>query len=551
MAVELNTRGDFTVENFFRLSSVNGIRTLTHCEDRKHLVTRVTVVESAQLYDWCEKDDIVLTTGYSFYGSPERLLSQIKPLKEVGIAALCIRNTPRNPQLGEEVIAEAERNALPIFQLPITSVFSNIVQESMEQILARRIRIFQDIHQTTEMLLSAMWGADTPEKGLQVVEKAFHNPVMIFDDENELILTPQTQAMLNGSIQEQLIHQIYTGEAETVFVIEEDGSKKTIPLHIFDTDSAGGTVMLLLEYSSRLSDIDIIILNQIGHSLVLEMKNALLIKKIRRKYKNMFIEDLLAGRLGDDPVKIVINGQTDGYRLQVDKPYRVIAINLGTDDEALGFSQKEVSFIRQIILNLDPNILFTVEQGKLILIQEDMNDSQKQRERLRVLAKKLDYVMNKGKMSFCVSDPLPLQKLNRAYAQAMKISEICEKTNHAAQTVTAKDLGPDYLLSMLPQEAALTYYRRILGDIKEHDDRHNGSLLETLRVYLEVNCSKQAAAEKMHIHYNTMVYRLNRIEELLACHLSDAQIQFQLGIAFRLGALFLNPGKKKVSEKLE
>ncbi len=65
------------------------------------------------------------------------------------------------------------------------------------------------------------------------------------------------------------------------------------------------------------------------------------------------------------------------------------------------------------------------------------------------------------------------------------------------------------------REEFLASLRSLLGPLSSFDREHNASLCETLKVFLECDRSCKEAAEILHIHRNTLRYRLSKIEELL------------------------------------
>ena len=63
--------------------------------------------------------------------------------------------------------------------------------------------------------------------------------------------------------------------------------------------------------------------------------------------------------------------------------------------------------------------------------------------------------------------------------------------------------------------------RRVLGPVLAYDEAHDAHLLQSLRVFLQENRSWQRAAERLHVHKQTLVYRIRRVEELTSRRLSD------------------------------
>lgn len=76
----------------------------------------------------------------------------------------------------------------------------------------------------------------------------------------------------------------------------------------------------------------------------------------------------------------------------------------------------------------------------------------------------------------------------------------------------------------------------LLPEIKilEEFDKHNGTdYMETLRVYLYERNDLNRAAARLHLHRNTLTYRLRKIEELIGSgfHEADGAWRLQIGLA--------------------
>ncbi|MCQ6561040.1 PucR family transcriptional regulator [Paenibacillus mendelii] len=57
--------------------------------------------------------------------------------------------------------------------------------------------------------------------------------------------------------------------------------------------------------------------------------------------------------------------------------------------------------------------------------------------------------------------------------------------------------------------------------LREHDQEHKSDFIRTISVYLSCNCNPKQSASMLHIHVNTLNYRLNRISEITGHHLKD------------------------------
>jgi DNA-binding PucR family transcriptional regulator len=56
-------------------------------------------------------------------------------------------------------------------------------------------------------------------------------------------------------------------------------------------------------------------------------------------------------------------------------------------------------------------------------------------------------------------------------------------------------------------------------------------LRETLAAFLEGGSSHVAAARRLHVHQNTVAYRVRRAEELLDAPIADHRLELELALA--------------------
>ena len=58
--------------------------------------------------------------------------------------------------------------------------------------------------------------------------------------------------------------------------------------------------------------------------------------------------------------------------------------------------------------------------------------------------------------------------------------------------------------------------------------------MRTLDMYFKCRQNAKKAANEMYIHYNTFLYRLDRIRQILKLDIENPNIQLQLQIAMKL-----------------
>lgn len=73
-----------------------------------------------------------------------------------------------------------------------------------------------------------------------------------------------------------------------------------------------------------------------------------------------------------------------------------------------------------------------------------------------------------------------------------------------------------------------------LFELKRYDRQHQSELFHTLNMLIRCGCNDKETCQKLHIHRNTLSYRLERIKELTNLDLTDPEVQFDLSFSFRI-----------------
>ncbi|MCX4095362.1 helix-turn-helix domain-containing protein [Nocardia sp. alder85J] len=89
------------------------------------------------------------------------------------------------------------------------------------------------------------------------------------------------------------------------------------------------------------------------------------------------------------------------------------------------------------------------------------------------------------------------------------------------------------LLTAVPDELQRRFAERVLGPVVDYDRRTGAGLLETLEIFLGCAGSWRQAADRMHLHLNTVRYRIGRVEELTGRDLGRLDDRLDLFLAVR------------------
>lgn len=89
-------------------------------------------------------------------------------------------------------------------------------------------------------------------------------------------------------------------------------------------------------------------------------------------------------------------------------------------------------------------------------------------------------------------------------------------------------------LSQSPQVFKNSFFYRALQTLSDYENRHNVKILQILHTYLQCERRATEACARLHMHRNTVLYHIKRIEEVLGVSLDDPEIRLKLLLGFKL-----------------
>ncbi|MFD8595542.1 PucR family transcriptional regulator [Kitasatospora sp. NPDC059646] len=121
-----------------------------------------------------------------------------------------------------------------------------------------------------------------------------------------------------------------------------------------------------------------------------------------------------------------------------------------------------------------------------------------------------------------------------------------EEARHAHRIAAARTgrvgvAGPDelashvLLLAAVPDEVRRAFRARLLDPVTAYDREHQADLVHTLEAFLRADGSWTRCAAGLHVHVNTLRYRIGRIEELTGRDLSRLEDRVDFYLALQAG----------------
>lgn len=122
------------------------------------------------------------------------------------------------------------------------------------------------------------------------------------------------------------------------------------------------------------------------------------------------------------------------------------------------------------------------------------------------------------------------------YAEAKRCASALLALGRSGEGVSAVDLGFVGLLLGRHNDVD-AFLTASIGPVLEYDARRRTALVETLRAYFATGGSPARAAQRLHVHVNTVNQRLDRVGQLLGPHWQQPERALEVQLALRLHQL--------------
>jgi len=123
----------------------------------------------------------------------------------------------------------------------------------------------------------------------------------------------------------------------------------------------------------------------------------------------------------------------------------------------------------------------------------------------------------------------------RSYGQARRTIDAVVRLGRQGQVVAFEDLGIHRLLLQVPDLAELrSFAAEVLGQLGGQERQRGTELLATLACYFRENSSPQRTARSLHVHPNTVAYRIRRIQEITGLQLDSYRDRLMAQVALEI-----------------
>ncbi|MDQ1493374.1 MAG: hypothetical protein QOJ23_5888 [Actinomycetota bacterium] len=324
--------------------------------------------------------------------------------------------------------------------------------------------------------------------------------------------TPEPDLKPEASVRERLLRDLAAGggvgrHGDWVVGLASPRADAVGTLAVFDPDG-------------RVGRFELVALKHAATVLAMELARLASTAEAELRMGRDLVEELLAGT--DDEEAVVQRAHALG--LDLERSHRVVVVH------GRGGSHTDDAFLHLVIRVAREmgagSLLVGRGDSVTILCPAELN--------WNAFREALLSELGAGRCRVSVGSPCERpSEIPRSHREA-RLAARLQGDAAAPDVVTWEDLGIYSILSNVDDFAGVeSFMTAQLGALLDYDVKKNSNLVETLFQYLECGGGHAGTCAALSVHRNTLKYRLQRIQDIAGCDLSDAPTRFNLQLATR------------------
>lgn len=533
-----------TVREVLGTPAMAGARLLAGESGLDRVVRRLNIMEVPDVLPWVKPHELLLTTGYPVRATPDGVPALLAALDDRGLAAVGIKLNRYLDELPAAALAVADARGLPLIQLPDGVGFDDILNQVLTEVLNRQAALLErseEVHRALVAIVLEGGGLDELVSEMAVL---LGGPV--------LVTTADGRVLASGGSAEELaaLRQTSCFDPSGRFLTEREprgvhrhddlaGWHAVVPVVAGKFDHGR---IATFSRDRMLDGRDLHVLERAATVAALAVTKQLAVRAVEGKYRGDFLRDVLSARAGNREQVIAHCGSL-GW--DVDRPLLVVVAEL---DPLTAPAQKQGLELRPVqerfaaawegaVRMRDaraPVVGFTQEVVALLGVPSGADPDRTVREVVREVSGD----GGGGRRSFATGVSRPVddpEQIPDAYEQARRAVHVGRRLHGPGAVAHFDALGTFRLLSLVRDPAELRgFVAETLGSLASDDDPEATDLRRTLQVLLDTNLNVAEAARRLFVHYNTLRYRIGKLERLLGPFPTDPDLRLDLALALKV-----------------
>lgn len=520
--LDVNT-GALSLAEICDLPMMSGVEVLAGGAGLGRQVVRLNVMTHPGITRWTKEQELLLTTGYPLPEAETDLTRLITELDACGVSALAVKLDGYQEDIPAVTLAAADRLGFPVLSIPQSAAFDDILSTVLALIANRQVVTLTRAQDLSDALLqvSIQGSLDDILASLSTgLDKA---GVLCTDAAGEVLAEHLTasdreQLQAHGALRAD-------GRLSKLAAVTAAASDPSLVVRPLPTGDSAQGHLLAIRRSGTFDEHEQMMVEQAAMVAALNISKTVAVHDVTRRFAANALQSLLTGPT-DQLDDLVTSATAFGWDLR--RRSRVLT---GLLPEVVDPALRESACNEwaAMIRSTDHAAATGTIGATLAAVCDASLDS----EGLASAVAQRIAGHCSVTISIGISDPVDeAGALHRAWPQARTAAALAARLDDAPRVRRYETLGLLRLLDAVSDRTELeNFLQQTLGPVLDLPEQQSKEMLATLKMLVRHRFNAAETARMMHFHYNTVRYRVRKLETLLGDFTQDDHIALCIGVA--------------------
>lgn len=507
-------------------------------------------------YEWRKQGVLLLTAGYGLRDRPEGQQALIPTLVKKGFAGMVLSTGFYFDHAPPVIRDMGDALGFPVIEAPPELLFIEVTEAILERIISRQYRLLQQSTEIytrlTELVLQGATLSDLAEtlasllqRSITIEDTYFHvlaaaqyGPVDLARETSIACgrTTPEVARRLHDEgIYAQLLAQMGPVHVSPMPHLGMTMERFVAPI-LVDREIHG--YIWIIAGSHPLTERDEMAIRHGATVAALIIFKELAVREAEETRRGDFFQQLLSG----DRSAAAFLAEARRLQYKVERPHQLLLIREGDPHNSPSRSLLDViaAWLREKQL---PALLVRRDRNIVLVVESEQSQTGSQ------IAQTLAHDLNHPRQKLLVgvgqvhrSNGGQATDIQHSYEEAQEAIRIAHALGQTQGVITFAELGLlHWLYHLPPEKQADNVYLAHLHTLAAYDQERGTELVKTLEQYLDHGGTLVGTAQALFVHRNTLLHRLERIQELCPVDLHDPMVRLNLHAAAKYFRLSQHP----------
>lgn len=521
--------GSLSVEEICAFDLLRDSSVLAGRSGLQRRVQRLNVMTVPDIVQWTKPHVFLLATGFPLAHAQSNMATLLRELDERGVSALAVKLGNYGAELDDETLDFADRIGLPLIAVPQHVAFDDILSQVLSAIANKQAAALgraQQLHQTLLRISLAGTLGDIVSELSKVLGGM---GVICVNTAGEVLAECAEESHWKELRSTDLVdgHGALTrlnSRPETITNRWPQVAVAQIPA----SELIHGH-LVAVSCSQPLDQEIAMMLEQAAMVAALSISKERAVVGVTRRFEANALHGLLTGN--EDEIREVVE-RARTFEWDLDRPLVVIAARRTPPTHDGGPREHEVAAWIAAVRQVD-------RYGAAGMLGRDLVGLCGAEDSPEEIGYHVHHALTpaiRTQVTIGVSDVVrDAAALPEAYQQSRMALEFTQQSPTEEIVRSYHGLGLFRLLNAIPDQNELEFFvEETLGPVLALSSAERADMLNTLQALITNRMNVAETSRALHFHYNTLRYRIRKLEQLLGAFTEDSQLELRIAVALHI-----------------